>query len=54
VLADINERISDVRFTPKSGHFAMWRLPKTNPGDDHLTITATKWNELQRKKGVYS
>jgi hypothetical protein len=27
----------------------MWRLWKTNPGEDPLTITATKWKELQQK-----
>jgi hypothetical protein len=27
----------------------MWRLWKTHPGEDALTITATKWKKLQQK-----
>ena len=27
----------------------MWRLWKTNPGDDPLTSAVTKWKELQQK-----
>ena len=34
---------------PESIFDGMWRLWKSNPGEDHLTLTATKWKELQQK-----
>jgi hypothetical protein len=31
----------------------MWRLWKTNPGEDALTITVTRWKELQQEIAPY-